>query len=81
MKKIKAKCVEVFVFEPSCESDEFPQIKVIAGLDEFKKISDEIVANSVREEIIDIMDKVCFWVCLAVVKHGEFQANIAIYNN
>ncbi|MCJ8296720.1 MAG: nucleotide sugar dehydrogenase, partial [Colwellia sp.] len=58
MKRIKAKGVEVVVYEPSCEADEFFHSKVIAELEEFKKLSDVIVANRVDEEINDVIAKV-----------------------
>ena len=58
MIRIKAKGVEVVVYEPSCEADEFFHSKVIAELEEFKKLSDVIVANRVDEEINDVIAKV-----------------------
>jgi UDPglucose 6-dehydrogenase len=58
MKRIKGKGIEVVVYEPALEEDEFFRSKVIRDLDEFKKISDIIVANRISDEIRDVMDKV-----------------------
>jgi UDPglucose 6-dehydrogenase len=58
MKRIKAKGVEVVVYEPVLKEDEFYHSKVIKNLDEFKKISDVIVANRLSESIMDVKDKV-----------------------
>jgi UDPglucose 6-dehydrogenase len=58
MKRIKAKGIEVVVYEPYLKEDEFYHSKVIRDLDEFKKISDIIVANRLVDEIRDVQDKV-----------------------
>ena len=58
MKRIKAKGIEVVVFEPALHEDEFYNSRVIVDLDEFKKISDVIVANRLSDEISDVVDKV-----------------------
>lgn len=58
MKRIKAKGIEVVVFEPALHEDEFYSSRVIKDFDEFKKISDVIVANRLSEEIRDVVDKV-----------------------
>lgn len=58
MKRIKAKGIEVVVFEPYLKEDEFYRSKVIKDLDEFKAMSDVIVANRMVEEIEDVKDKV-----------------------
>lgn len=58
MKRIKAKGIEVVVYEPTLKEEEFYHSKVIKDFDEFKKISDIIVANRVSDEIEDVMDKI-----------------------
>jgi len=58
MKRIKAKGIEVVVFEPALHEDEFYNSRVIKDFDEFKKISDVIVANRLSDEIRDVVDKV-----------------------
>jgi UDPglucose 6-dehydrogenase len=58
MKRIKAKGIEVVIYEPTYDGDEFFNSKVIKDLDEFKKISDVIVANRLSDDIRDVKDKV-----------------------
>ena len=58
MKRIKAKGIEVVVYEPALLEDEFYHSRVIKDLDEFKNISDVIVANRLSNEITDVIDKV-----------------------
>ena len=58
MKRIKAKGIEVVVYEPVLREDEFYRSRVIKDLNEFKKISDVIVANRLSESILDVKDKV-----------------------
>jgi UDPglucose 6-dehydrogenase len=58
MKRIKAKGIEVVVFEPALKEDEFYHSRVIKDFDEFKQISDVIVANRLSDEIKDVADKV-----------------------
>jgi UDPglucose 6-dehydrogenase len=58
MKRIKAKGIEVVVFEPYLEQEEFFHSKVVRNLNEFKSMSDIIVANRLVTEIEDVVDKV-----------------------
>ena len=58
MKRIKAKGIEVVVYEPVFNEDEFYNSKVIKDLNEFKKISDVIVANRKVKELNDVVGKV-----------------------
>jgi UDPglucose 6-dehydrogenase len=58
MKRIKAKGIEVVVFEPALKEEEFYSSRVIRDLDEFKAMSDVIVANRLLDEIKDVVDKV-----------------------
>ena len=58
MKRIKGKGIEVVVYEPVLKEEHFFNSRVIRDLDEFKKISDIIVANRITAEIEDVVDKV-----------------------
>ena len=58
MKRIKAKGIDLVVYEPTLEEDKFFNSKVIKDLEEFKKISDIIVANRMADDIKDVADKV-----------------------
>lgn len=58
MKRLKAKGVEVVVYEPMLKEDHFFNSKVITSLDEFRAISDVIVSNRVTKELDDVIEKV-----------------------
>ncbi|MBD8793242.1 nucleotide sugar dehydrogenase [Pseudomonas syringae] len=58
MKRIKAKGINVVVYEPVLQDEFFYNSQVIKNLDEFKKLSDVVVANRWEDEIRDISDKV-----------------------
>ncbi len=58
MKRIKAKGIEVVVYEPAFEEEEFFRSRVLRDLEEFKKISDVIVAKRRNEDLADVKEKV-----------------------
>lgn len=58
MKRIKAKGIEVVVYEPVLEEDSFFNSHVVRDLEEFKHMCDVVIANRLTDEITDIREKV-----------------------
>lgn len=58
MKRIKAKGIDVVIYEPTFEGEDFFNSKVITDLNEFKELSDVIVANRMANEIKDVQNKI-----------------------
>ena len=58
MKRIKAKGIRIVIYEPTIKEEYFYNSRIIKDLDEFKKISDVIIANRYNNEIQDVVDKV-----------------------
>ncbi|GAA4497677.1 nucleotide sugar dehydrogenase [Gluconacetobacter tumulicola] len=58
MKRVKAKGIEVVVYEPALQEDRFFSSRVVRNLAEFKAVCDVIVANRRTQELIDVEDKI-----------------------
>ena len=59
MKRIKAKGIEVVVFDPAFQEEKFFNSRVINDFEEFKKLSDVIVANLLSDDLREVEEKVC----------------------
>lgn len=58
IKRIKAKGIEVVIYEPNFSEDTYFNSKVIKDINEFKKVSDVIVANRLEDSLTDVSDKI-----------------------
>lgn len=58
MKRIKAKGIEIVIYEPTLHDDTFFNSRVIASIEDFKRISDVIVSNRFAEELEDVKSKI-----------------------
>lgn len=55
--RLKSKGVEIFIYEPTLKDDEFAGLEVVKDIDEFKKMSDVIIANRFEADLEDVKDK------------------------
>ncbi|MDB2557601.1 nucleotide sugar dehydrogenase [Luminiphilus sp.] len=57
MKRLKAKGIEVVIYEPTHEANMFFRSKVLSSLDEFKRLADVIISNRMHEDLSDVPEK------------------------
>lgn len=58
MKRLKAKGIEVVIYEPNLQEDYFFNSKVISDLSSFKEMSDVVIVNRLTDDLLDISEKV-----------------------
>jgi len=58
MKRLKAKCVEVVIYEPTYEAETFFNTRVIRSLHEFKACADGIISNRNSDDLVDIAETI-----------------------
>ena len=58
MKRIKAKGIDVIVYEPVITESDFFRSPVVNDLEEFKKRADVIIANRITDDLSDVLDKI-----------------------
>ena len=58
MKRLNAKNVRMLVYEPLIKEKDFFGAKILNSIDEFKKESDLIIANRIKPELNDVINKV-----------------------
>lgn len=57
MKRLKAKGIEVVIYEPTYEADMFFNSKVLSSLSEFKELADVVLSNRMHEDLSDVVEK------------------------
>lgn len=58
MEQMKARGIDIVIYEPTIKAEQFANTKVIHDLDMFKQVADIIMANRITEEIVDVKEKV-----------------------